>query len=180
VILPPLTEANNTVSTGEARIWTDYRWLPIPGDLSTNAATSNQSIRVAFNMDGYLAVDTTNGWMVCSNDVKGGIAPRASNEWVRVTVFQDYQARLQAVFLNGLLLRQQLAFVGAQASAYNKLRHLNTGVDGNLYLDTVGIGTNLPTGMTGDLNDNNISDALEIHLHGRLAPTFEGSVFIIR
>jgi hypothetical protein len=180
LILPPKTEANNTVSTVQKRIWTDFRWLPILGDLSTDAATCNQSIRVSFDTNGWLAVDTTNGWVVCSNNVKGGEAPKASNEWVRVTVFQDYQAREQAVFLNNVLLRQQLAFVGTNAVAYDQLRHLNTGGDGNLYMDSVSIGTNLPAAMTGDLNGNDFSDALEIHLYGNLNTVHRGSVFKIR
>jgi hypothetical protein len=180
VILPPETEVNNTVSTLEKRIWTDCRWLPILGDLATNAASSNQSIRISFDTNGWLAVDTTNGWLVCSNNAKARKAPCASNEWVRVSVFQDYDAGQQAVFLNGILLRQQLAFVGANASIYEKLRYLNTGTISNLYVDAVSIGTNLPPDMTGDINSNSISDALEIHLSGSLYVVMHGSIFKIR
>jgi hypothetical protein len=181
VILPPYCEVDNTVTTLATRIWTDYRCLPILGDLPVEDASSNQSIRLSFNTNGWLVVDSTNGWLVCSSNVLGGVAPQVSNQWVRISVFQDYQEGQQAVFLNGVLLRQQLAFVGVEATSYNKIRQVNTGTESNAYVDAVFIGTNLPVGLSGDLNEDAINDAVEISQQGFLNPRPpRGSIYKIR
>lgn len=180
VILPPETEVDNTVSTLANRIWTDYRCRPVLGDVPATAATSNQSLRLSFDTNGWLVVDATNGWQVCSTNVMGGAAPKTSNQWVRISVFQDYQAKEQAVFLDGILVQQQLAFLGSNATAYTKLLQFNTCTASNAYMDAVYIGTNLPAGLASDINSDGVNDASDIHNDGKLTTRPRGTIFKIR
>jgi hypothetical protein len=180
VILPPETEVDNTVSTLATRIWTDYRCRPVLGDVPATAATSNQSLRLSFDTNGWLVVDATNGWQLCSTNVMGGAAPQVSNQWVRISVFQDYQAKEQAVFLDGILVQQQLAFVGSNATAYTKLLQFNTCTASNAYMDAVYIGTNLPAGLASDINSDGVNDASDIHNDGKLTTRPRGTIFKIR
>jgi hypothetical protein len=180
VFLPPDTEANVTVDTAASRIWTDYQCLPMLGGAPEYAATSNQSIRLTFDADGWLMVESSNGWRTCSNNVLGGVAPKASNDWVRVSVFQDYVARQGAVFLDGILLSEQVPFVGDSVTGYTKLRQINTGTESNVYVDVVSIGTNTPAGLTVDLDGDGFADAFEVQTSGNITMFPRGSVYKIR
>jgi hypothetical protein len=99
-----------------------------------------------------------------------------------VTVCQNFSTTNLALFVNGVLVRQQVPFSASGVSSYNHASFQAGG--GASYLDDVKIWTNLPTGLatgpSSDLNYNGVPDAREIELNGVLGPYPSGSVFKIR
>jgi hypothetical protein len=53
-------------------------------------------------------------------------------------------------------------------------------VAGNVYLDAVFIGTNMPAGLTNDINSDGVYDASDIHFDGKLTTRPRGTIFKIR
>ena len=98
------------------------------------------------NTNGYLVVATSNNWLTCSSDYTNGlVAVLDSNAFCRVTIFQDFQKREFAVFMNGVLLRQKLPFPDGGRTTYGSFR-VNCS-DNQTCLDDVLVTTLLPGGL---------------------------------
>jgi len=111
-----------------------------------------------------VAVATADGWQVCSNDVWGGVVPPVSNEYVRISIFQNYTTHTQAMFLNGQLILQDVPFSGT----YNGLSELGLENEHDkCWVDDVWAKTNIGLdSVVIDLNGNGTNDALEVYLYG--------------
>ena len=68
-----------------------------------------------------------------------------SNAFCRLTVHQDFSKRQFAVFLNGVLLKQQQPFPNGGGSTYSSFRADCS--DGPVYLDDVLVTTVVPGGL---------------------------------
>jgi hypothetical protein len=87
-----------------------------------------------------------------------------------------------AVFVNGILVRQQVPFISAAVSGYHHMT-VQAG-DGAVCLDDVKIWTHMPPGLTNgansDLDDDGSPDAVEIQNYGTTTLWPQGSLFKIR
>ena len=160
--IPADTTVSNRISTSESKMWSDVRLQPVLGE-APSARPSGTYFESYFNADGYLVVATNGGWVVCSNNILGDAVSPVSNAWVRLTVHQDGTTSNTAVFLRGELVREQVGFV-AVVSSYTGFDVLNT--SSNAYLDSTLITTDLPAGLTTDLDGDGMADAQEIHTYG--------------
>ena len=179
---------SNTVNAATGIVWTDFyikdtvsrEGNPYP------ASVPGQAVQMFVNSNNFVTLWNAGAWDVCSNDVRGGdqsaLVAAPTGQWVRVTVCQNFSTTNLALFVNGVLVRQQVPFSASGVSSYNHASFQAGG--GASYLDDVKIWTNLPTGLaTGpasDLDYDNIPDAREIELYGNLTTLPRGSVFKIR
>ena len=128
------------------------------------------SFRSYVNTNGYLVVAASNSWVTCtSNYTNGAVAVLDPNAFCRVTVWQDFSKREFAVFLNGVLLKQQLPFPDEGRATYSSFR-VNCS-DGQVYLDDVLVTTILPGGLP--------SEASLIDLYGSTSERI-GTIYTIR
>lgn len=149
------------------QVWTDFRIRPVAGVEPLNAPTGTASFVCYFNFNGFPVLATNGGWLTCTNDIWGnGLVP-ATNGYVRVSLFQDYGASNQAVFLDDRLILQDVRFSGT-AGSYNRLGFRNS--DSNSWLDNVWIRTNAgPQSLTNDINADGLADAAEVVAYGHAA-----------
>ena len=149
------------------RVWTDMRIRPVAGEEPPNAPTGTASFVCYFNANGYPVLATNGVWFACTNDIWGnGLLP-ATNGYVRISLFQDYSASNQVVFLDDRLILQDARFSGT-AGSYHQLGFQNS--DSNSWLDNVWIRTNAgPQSLTNDINLDGLADAAEVVVYGRAA-----------
>jgi len=169
-VLPGETAVSNRLSTtGTTHLWTDFYLRPQPGlgrpDLPTNGA----SFVAYVDTNGWLEVASPSGWLVCSNLFMNCGVPQSmtTQTWSRVTVFQDFVLKTEAVFVNGQLVLQQVPFLDSSVSAYSSVEINNNA--GQAYLDDIGIRTNLPPNMDADIDGDGYPDAREIDLVGSIS-----------
>jgi hypothetical protein len=184
ILLPAGQAVSNLVSgSGLNKVWTDLYLMETQAMSSVDVAVTNDGPAVIMYLgtNGWLTVFNRDagGWDVCSNDIYGAAAPRATGSWIRVSWFQDFSDSGTAAFLvDGHVVRQQVPFVG-HVTQYNGLRMVS-GCEGEARLDSVSITTNLPSGLSYDGNGNSIADALEVQQNGFVLPLPRGSVFKVR
>lgn len=166
-VLSENTALTNTVNAGSTyAVWTDFWIRPGAGVLPANAPTDTASFVSGFDTNGYVLVAMTNGWRTCSNDVWGGpVAPVLTN-FIHLSVYQDYAASNMAVFVNGLLVLQDVRLGGS--GIYGRLAVNNR--DDSAWLDDVWVKTNY-NGATLVLDRNGVNgpDALEVQTYGYAA-----------
>lgn len=155
---------NNLRADTSLKVWTDFRLKPELGVDITDPQTNTSSLLYYFNSNGVVVVATPTGWRECTNDVWGNPVPAVSNDYVRMSVFQDYSTSTQAVFLNDQLILQDFRFV-ANLGGLTNLVVLNT--DSNCLLDTVWVKTNFDAAaLTNSFNGDGVADAREINDYG--------------
>jgi hypothetical protein len=178
VLLYETVTLTNTLANPDAdlKVWTDFRVWPMLGVQPSSPPTNEASFVCYFGTGGYVSVWNTlsNDWLTCTNDVWGNavtpvtnsVSPASSN-YARLSVFQDYANKMQAIFLNDQLIRQDLGFVYA-TNRYSRLIIQNS--DSNCWLDSVSIVTNTPD-LTGNRNGDGLYDAVELATYGYAART---------
>jgi hypothetical protein len=184
--LPQNTVASNTLQQVlSEKVWTD--WLMNESvrldPVSLPAVNSNAVVMVGVTVNGYAGVynPASNGWVICSNDVRGtylggGVADGA---WLRMTVCEDFSSHQMALFLNGRLLCQGIPFITNRTSCAGirfSSGNIHTG-----YVDNVYASNAVPSDLasqalssTNDINGNGTLDILEIMQYGSLARTVPG------
>jgi hypothetical protein len=170
VILPVGTAASNLVQADTpTAVWIDFQVNEalhmldgIPVDVNSNAI-----VQLYMKTNGAVTVyDKTAGqWLSYSNDVWGNpVASFYAGGWARVSVLEDYTAHKAAVFLNGHLLRTQLDFITNRNVCAGFTLQGNS--DNPVYLDEVQVQTNVPAGLTNDVDLDGMADAQEIQTYG--------------
>ena len=145
------TSLTNTQDGVAQSVWTDLRIQPVLGNLPDTSIASNLSVKVAFWTNGVLAVLGTNGWDICSNDVRGAVATNAVlGQWARITIQKDYVNRLATVFLNGQCLRQLIPMTGT-STVFSCVTWEAAGGDG--WLDNVAFTNGAPGGVSADVTE---------------------------
>ena len=188
-VLCPLAEnATNQVSAGlGARLWTDLyvRDTNTVADVSLLPVNPNQTVKLCVGTNGYVMLYSGGVWLTCSNDVAGdNVDGLWSIGWNRISIFQDYGEHKAAVFLNGLLLKQNLPFINTNTNQMHWV-DIEAGVRGDTLFDTLSVTNGVPAGLEAgpfsDLDHNGGPDALEIQQYGTLVSFMpSGSVFKIR
>lgn len=168
--------SNRMVSAVDQKVWSDFYLVPHLGGEPVNAPTGTALFVSYVNRNGYLVVATPSGWVTCMQNYTNGPVPVIQeNQFIRLTVCQDFSQRKISVFLNGVLLMVDQPFA-AGGNTYSSFQVHNRGL---AYLDDVRITSTLPDWMTVDLNNNGAPDALEVHLYGSLTYLI-GTVYGIR
>ena len=183
VALPSGTLFSNRITTAAGKVWTDFYLTPLPGEAPDNPPTNSSSFFAFVDSNGCLEVATGYGWVVCTNTFgNGALAPADAmntQTWTRISLCQNFTNHTFSVFLNGKLLREQLAFPGGAIGAYHTFGANNQN-DGTVYMDDIAIGQSIPVNMTVDLDGDGIPDAYEIDRYGTLTAMPVGSVFKFR
>ena len=171
--------SNHVNGAGAPKVWTDCRFLPVPGPVAPDVNTNGACLVVYVNEQGYLTVYVPGlGWDVCSNGVKGAVmTPLQAGTWARLSIHVDYGHNFAALFLDGNLLRQKIPFAPAHAPQYGVFSARQDG--GIATLDDVSIARVLPAGLTGDADGDGVPDALEIEQTGDIDYP-SGSIYLIR
>lgn len=165
--IQPVVAVSNTCSTAVLRAWVDFWIKPVFGDFDTHAPVAQPSLQVGFGTNGYLAVNNSGTWTAYSNDIQLASVPEvASNAWQRITFFCDYSRSNAALFVNGQLLRQEVAMSGAWPTLTNVVWE---GTTDPTALDEVRFSATVPPGLTSNLNFNGLSDADELQAYGYCA-----------
>jgi hypothetical protein len=158
--------SNTLTADSSLTVWTHLRVMPMLGEQLSGLPTNVTSFCCYFNSDGFVVVATPSGWQVCSNDVWGGVIEPATNGYVQLSTWQNYNIRTQALFLNGRLIIQDLRFVG---SAVSKSQLVVQNTYSNCWLDTVWVKTNYDgygsSALTNDLNGISGLDADELNAY---------------
>lgn len=172
-------KAWNKVTTNAAPnwIWTDL-WMSQPSFSTPEALPSvltNTAFMVALvtNTDAihgclYVVNPATKGWEACTVNATNGLAPSfTTGSWARISVFQNYASHQVTIFLNGVPMRTNWAFLDAGLSSYSNLV-CEGASEGNVFLDNVSVSNGVPSGLTGDINGNKMPDGLELTTYGSL------------
>mgnify|MGYP000551372503 CR=1 FL=1 len=173
VILPEASQISNQVLSSAQVIWTEFQMVPNLGIAPEGAATNLASFCQYFSLSGFVAVANAavpGGWEECTNSVLDPnltVSAIASGSWVRVSIYENFSASNAAVFVDGKLLRQGIAFPGS-AAQYNYFLVQNRDYDA--YLDNFYAATTYPSSLASvDFNSNGVSEAEELMLYGRAA-----------
>lgn len=173
VVCPSGTTLSNSVNgAGIGKLWTDQYVRPNLGAAPEDTPDSSESVRLYFDFNGYMAIATAGGWDMCATDVHGGTVNKATGGWVRVSIHHNFADGQIAVLLNGKVVRQEIAFIGAAAATYSQILYRNPSdalsYTTNAFVDDVLITTNLPPGLDAgaDGDGDGMADAEEIHRFG--------------
>lgn len=171
VFFPEGSAATNTVSQSPSKAWTDFRIKPSLGVEPDNPEPDVKSALFFFNSDGEIQVwnGISADWIICTNDVWGHPVPKVSTEYVRVSVYQDFNAKTYAVMLDDRVIVQDVGFPTNSLSNYSKFVVEN--VDNNAYLDNLLIMLEVPVDLSANSNHVALADALELDQNGYVART---------
>ena len=171
VLVPAGTALSNDVAaTGPTVVWTELAVAPCPGEPPDTNALAGRSFVQYFDADRYLHVWTTNGWLVCSNDVWGQpVAQVSAGVFANIAIYQNFSTHKAAVMLNDQVVLQDLPFLTNLVN-YGGVRM--RGADGSSWLDDVSV-TNTYDAIRHSFNLNGIdgTDAAELQSYGYVART---------
>jgi len=155
----------NRVEEGAASgvVWTDFYLIPQLGAAPTEAATNEANHVHYYDTNGFLNVFTASGWQMITEDIHGNaVAAVDTNDFNRITIYQNFTDSISAVLVDGVVVLQDAAFVGSSAN-YDAFEVQNQET-APAYLDTYSVGSTLPAGLP--------SDATELHDNGYVARNF--------
>lgn len=167
--LPPNETISNRIASAQTKIWTDLLVKPAPGQVPSVPDSTAMAFLSYVGSNGFLSVWSAGAWISCTNYIDGSaVTPMTTGAYARVTVFLDFTIHAAAVFVEGKLAREHVAFpAGAALSTYSRFLAGNEGA--TAYLDNVRITTSAPPDLTDDLDGDGRRDAQEIQEYGTLA-----------
>ncbi|MCE9615376.1 MAG: LamG domain-containing protein [Lentisphaerae bacterium] len=160
--------SNRVAAASVTKVWTDFRLKPMVGEKPSAPETNNTAFLSYVSSNGVLNV-WSGGWIPCTNYINGSsVAVITTGEFVRVTVFANFDSDKAAVFVNGKLARELVSFPSPSVGSYSSFQTANS--DANAYLDDVHITTGVPTDLlpvtpSTDLDADGTADAEEIDLY---------------
>ena len=154
------TTATNTLVSGVTNVWTDFYVLPVayqPDDGSDYQADTNTTAQFYLSTNNFLVtlgLGVTNRATNYMFTAAGSWPTISTNPlaWYRFSVNHNFKNKQWAVLMNGHVVTQQVPFINGLASSYNAFQIYNGG-NTNTWFDTVKIGTNPPSDIATD--DNN-------------------------
>jgi len=171
VLLPPNQSLSNAIAPAVlTNVWLDFyvQMAPeevAPPDVNTNAITM-------FYLDEFGSLTAFNAasnvWETYTSYIGGASIPTLTNQWVHVSLNQNYSTRQCALFLNGKNVRNQLPFINNTVASCSFFR-MNGGDAVFSYLDNVSVQSEIPAwlnNLANDWNSNGIPDALEVQTYG--------------
>ncbi|MBT7701860.1 MAG: DUF2341 domain-containing protein, partial [Verrucomicrobia bacterium] len=131
------------VAPGEQVVWSSYRMWTGPGALS-HVLPAQTAAAFAVNQDGYWAARSGQQWLVASN-----LPPVQSDQWLHVTIKEDYQNRLWDLYIGKDAILRDLTFADTNTFAFSHFAFMGSRAS-TMYLDAVGISTQQPTHLDVD------------------------------
>lgn len=145
--------ATNTVGSGSAtRVWTDM-WVKWSGSVTNPPLNANVASMFYFTTNGYVVVQdgATTNWIVLTNSIGNTTnGTKASTNFNRVTVIQNFSTKKWAIALNDVLLRENIGFINSGISSLSAMV-----VSNQTYLDNIVVSTTLPGQVNGLLTNSN-------------------------
>ena len=140
---------SHIVAAGGVRVvWSDLQVWPVRRLLEEPPAIG-AGVASAFY------VGATGQWMVCSGETGtsrweavSGCPPAATSRWIRVTVLQDYDARLWSLWVDGVQIARDLAFATPETECTGVRFHAPALATG--YVDEVSVGLQEPASLDDD------------------------------
>ena len=181
-IVSNVVDATQGVANGATNLWLlldSKDKVPSDWPVSEDSASS---FMMYVNSGGYVVVydKSLPGWAVCSNDVQGNVVTNlAADEWAHMAVNLNYGTHKAAVFLNGRLIRQMVGFNNTSYSSC-RLLSVENGAATAAAFDNVTLTNGVPGSLTSDLDQDTVSDALEIQQAGDVTAYPRGSIFKMR
>ena len=161
---------NQVASNTTSAVWTDFHIKPCTGDYPDVPPTNVSSHVQYYNNDGYVVVALSNGWHVCSNDVWGAPVTPVTNDWIHISLYQNYGSSNSALMVNDQLVLQDMPFVG-NVPSYSRFIIQNP--DSGAWLDDVWIQTTYNPVLVSNRNGDagGLAEAHELQLYGYAART---------
>lgn len=166
----------NTYSDGETTVWIDFFTRPslYTGDETARSVDGTASSLFFFSTNKYTVVrdGSPGSWVEKTTDDFGsGVSTINTNDgqWTRVTVYQNYGTGKWALFVDGVLLDDQIDMTANPGSLQRFVVQDNTYFDnlwmsGETYPD--GIADDSNAKMTNDVDGDGLGDAYEIQYWG--------------
>jgi hypothetical protein len=174
VAIPMGTVVSNLMtSASPSVIWVDFqkRQSVIQAVHETALLVdSNAAVQVCLNTNRsvWLYDKGLPGWTNLVTDYWGtNVSAFSTSDWTRVTIYENFSTNMAALFLDGHLIREQIPFI-TNRSSFAGFRYEN-GASGTNYLDEVRVWTNVPTGLTADLDNDAVADAQELQTYGNIS-----------
>lgn len=165
--------SNLVVSVSPSVIWVDFQkrqMLEQGLDEASLTVDSNAAVQVFLTTNRTIwFYDRLNvQWTNLVTDCQGtNVAAFSTGDWTRVSIFENFASNKAAIFLDGHLIRDQIAFITNRSSFAGF--SFENGASGTNYLDEVYVWTNVPIGLTVDLDNDTLADAQEIQTYGNLS-----------
>lgn len=162
--------SNDVASPGPTVVWTELAVAPCLGDPPDTSALAGRAFVQYFDADRYLHIWTTNGWLVCSNDVWGSpVAQVTAGVFANLSIYQNFTTHKAAVMLNDQVVLQDLPFLTNLVN-YGGVRM--RGADGAAWLDDVSVTNTYDAARhSADRNGMGGTDAAELQQYGYVART---------
>ena len=165
--------SNLMTSASPSVIWVDFqkRQSVIQAvDETALLIDGNAAVQVCLNTNRsvWLYDKGIPGWTNLVTDYWGtNVSAFCTSDWSRVTIYENFSTHKSGLFLDGHLIRDQVSFV-TNRSSFAGFRYEN-GQSGTNYLDEVRVWTNVPTGLSEDLDNDMVADAQELQTYGNIS-----------
>ncbi len=146
-------DTNATVSI--TNLWMEFYVQPVHYT-GTNDPECETNVASVFylNSNGFFVLRDSNQWVVASNTLKGAaVTPVASNEWVQLDCWMDYNTKKWFFFQNGTMLRANLGFVDPTIAMLSSMDIYN-GSGPTTFVDNVTVSETVPPGLTNSFPTN--------------------------
>lgn len=163
---------NTTTAAVGSNVWVEvYAKVQLMGDgASPPEPASGVVAQFYFNDGGYPVVldGALTNWVAISNTIASTPLVPVSNEWVRVSVFLSYATKKWGLFVNNVMVKDNLGFHTVD-NQYNKFV-----VENETYIDNFWINTVRPDGstseslakLTSDVDGDGMGDSFEMDYWG--------------
>jgi len=173
--------SNRLTSVTSQNVWTDFRGiLAYSAEQELTDVRTNALVMAVMSSNGFLTVynRTNASWEVCNSNVwQTPVSAVTNGQWIRLSVYNAFNTKQCAIFLNGVLMRAGFPFINTNATSCSTFDFINNNTN-SACLDNVSIGYDIPATLTNDVNGNGVSDAREIVPLGNFGAS--GSVYLLR
>ena len=175
--------SNRVSAVGVRKVWTDVQ-IVMPYNIADDMpdVDNNAIAMILMSSNGYLSAynQSVGMWEEFRTNYWGtNVAVTGLGEWVHVSVFNNFDTKECAIFRNGILLRQHLPFINTNINQYAEFGYSQMEVETGS-LDNVVISGVLPAGLTNDVDQNGVADALAIDFYGDVKGGSSGTVYLLR
>ncbi|MBN1557129.1 MAG: hypothetical protein JW951_03170 [Lentisphaerae bacterium] len=153
----------NPVSTTSDRVWTEfYGKLALWAQDSPPSLDSDATAMLYVNSNAYPVVydGATDAWAEKTTAYSGGgSALYATGAWARVTLFHHYTNKTWALFMDNVLVAEQITFINESVSDYARVSLYG----GKTWFDDLSVRTMYNSTLDGNNDGDSLVDAWEIH-----------------
>jgi hypothetical protein len=153
----------NAMSTTADRVWTEvYGKLALWAQTTAPTVDSSATAMLYVNSNAYPVVydGATDAWSAKTTAYSGGGSTQYSTgDWARVTLFHHYTNKTWALFMDNVLVAEQITFINESASQYARVSLYG----GETWFDDLSVRALYGSTLDGNNDGDNLIDAWEIH-----------------